>query len=244
MGVNYTGTASLALGTCLHKFRTKMLLQYNGIATANFFLANSIKDIDSILKTLRFPMFVKPAREDASIGIENASVVQTTKELQERIEYVFKVHNQPALVEEYIDGRELNVAIMGNNPPTLLPISEIDFSGLPSDYPKIVTYNAKWMEGTPEYSGTVGTCPAVLDPRTEERIRDMALRAYQLMEIRDYARVDIRLRNDGQPFVLEVNPNPDISQDAGFARSARTAGLSFEDMIAKIVEHALERAAL
>ena len=144
-------------------------------------------------------------------------------------------------MEEYIEGRELNVAIIGNKQPMLLPISEIDFSKLPSGYPKIVTYNAKWVEGTPEYDGTVGTCPAQLDPAVEQRVREIALRSYQLMEIRDYARVDIRLDASNSPFVLEVNPNPDISCDAGFARSARTAGLTFDDMIVRIVETALER---
>jgi D-alanine-D-alanine ligase len=144
-------------------------------------------------------------------------------------------------VEEYIEGRELNVAIIGNERPTILPISEIDFSKLPPNYPKIVTYNAKWVEGTAEYLGTVGTCPAKLPPEVEERVRDISLQAYKLMEIRDYARVDIRLDASNTPYVLEVNPNPDISRDTGFARSARAAGMTFEDMIAKIIETALER---
>jgi D-alanine-D-alanine ligase len=123
----------------------------------------------------------------------------------------------------------------------LLPISEIDFSGLPPAYPKIVTYNAKWVEGTAEYIGTVGICPAKLVPEVEQRVYEVALKSYQLMEIRDYARVDIRLNNLNTPYVLEVNPNPDISRDSGFARSARMAGMTFEDMIAKIVEIALDR---
>jgi D-alanine-D-alanine ligase len=104
-----------------------------------------------------------------------------------------------------------------------------------------VTYNAKWIEGTAEYIGTIGTCPAKLEPEIEHSVCEVALRSYQIMEIRDYARVDIRLNASNIPYVLEVNPNPDISQDAGFARSARTSGMSFEDMIAKIVETALER---
>jgi D-alanine-D-alanine ligase len=123
----------------------------------------------------------------------------------------------------------------------VLPISEIDFTKLPSGYPKIVTYNAKWVKDSPEFDGTVGTCPAQLDPAVEQQVREIALRAYQLMEIRDYARVDLRLDASNMPYVLEVNPNPDISCDAGFARSARTAGMEFDDMIAKIVETALER---
>jgi D-alanine-D-alanine ligase len=242
VGVNYTGAATLALGTCLNKVRTKELLGYHGIPTAKHLLVRNADELNLDDLRLRFLLFVKPSREDASLGIENSSVVKDFSSLKERVAHVIKTYSQPALVEEYIEGRELNVAIMGNNPPEPLPISEIDFSKLPADYPKIVTYNAKWMEGTPEYVGTVGTCPAKLDPVIEQRVREIAVKAYRLMEIRDYARVDIRLSADGVPYVLEVNPNPDISRDAGFARSARTAGMTFEEMIAKIVEHALARA--
>jgi D-alanine-D-alanine ligase len=190
---------------------------------------------------LRLPLIVKPSGEDASVGIENSSVVHDIESLRDRVAYIIKTFTEPALVEEYIEGRELNVAIIGNKHPVILPISEIDFSKLPPGYPKIVTYNAKWVEGTAEYLGTVGTCPAKLSPDVEKRVRDVALKAYQLLEIRDYARVDIRLDASNTPFVLEVNPNPDISQDTGFVRSARAAGMTFEDMIAKIVETALER---
>jgi D-alanine-D-alanine ligase len=208
MNVPYTGAAPLALGTCLNKVRTKVILD---------------------------------AREDASIGIENSSVVRDIESLRQRVAFVVKTYNQPALVEEYIEGRELNVAIIGNEQPTILPISEIDFSKLPPYYPKIVTYNAKWVEGTAEYVGTVGTCPAKLSLEVEQRIRDIARQAYKLMEIRDYARVDIRLDASNTPYVLEVNPNPDISRDTGFARSARAAGMTFEDMLVKIIETAFER---
>jgi D-alanine-D-alanine ligase len=167
--------------------------------------------------------------------------VHDIESLRHRVAFIVTTYNQPALVEEYIEGRELNVAIIGNERLTVLPISEIDFSKLPPNYPKIVTYNAKWVEGTAEYVGTVGTCPAKLTPEVEQRVRDIARQAYKLMEIRDYARVDIRLDASNTPYVLEVNPNPDISRDTGFARSARAAGMTFEDMLANIIETALER---
>lgn len=241
MNVAYTGTATLALGTCLNKVRTKDILRAYGVPTAKHIISVDVEACHIEDTNLRFPFIVKPIHEDASIGIMNSSVVYDVPSLQKQIGYVLKTFNQPALVEEYIEGRELNVAIIGNAQPTVLPISEIDFSKLPADYPKIVTYNAKWVEGTPEYDGTVGTCPAQLEPSVEKRVREVALRAYQLMEIRDYARVDIRLDASNTPYVLEVNPNPDISCDAGFARSARTVGMTFDDMIVKIVETALER---
>ncbi len=213
----------------------------HGIPTARHTIYKNAEAISLDDLHLRFPLIIKPSHEDASVGIENASVVWDIESLQQRIGYIVKMYNQPALVEEYIEGRELNVAIIGNERPMILPISEIDFSQLPPEYPKIVTYNAKWVEGTAEYIGTVGTCPAKLRPEVEQCVREVALKTYQLMEIRDYARIDIRLDATNTPYVLEVNPNPDISRDAGFARSARAAGMTFEDMIAKIVEAALER---
>jgi len=241
MNIPYTGAATLALGTCLNKVRTKQILQAHGIPTPRHIISSSIDSCQIDETRMHFPFIVKPTHEDASIGIVNASVVYDVPSLQKQVAYIIKTFDQPALVEEYIEGRELNVAIIGNRQPMLLPISEIDFSKLPSHYPKIVTYNAKWVEGSPEYDGTVGTCPAQLEPAVEQRVREIALRAYQIMEIRDYARVDMRLDVSQRPYVLEVNPNPDISRDAGFARSARTAGMTFEEMVGKIVETALER---
>jgi D-alanine-D-alanine ligase len=240
-GSHYTGAATLALGICLNKSLTKQILGANSIPTARHMICKDAETINLDDLALQFPMIVKPSHEDASIGIENSSVVKNIEMLRERISYIIRCFNQPALVEEFIEGRELNVAIIGNERPQVLPISEIDFSKLPPDYPKIVTYNAKWVEGSAEFIGTVGTCPAHIRADEEKRVKDVALKAYQIMEIRDYARVDIRLDKSGTPYVLEVNPNPDISNDSGFARSARTAGLMFEDMIAKIVETALER---
>ncbi len=243
MGIPYTGAGAYALGTCLNKVRSKEIFAHHGIPTARFAMAESAADVDARADGLHFPLIVKPSKEDASIGIENNSVVRDLPSLKAKVEHVVRSFNQPALIEEFIEGRELNVAVMGYEDPVILPISEIDFSGLPEDYPKIVTYNAKWVEGTREYDGTIGTCPANLDPAVEQRVREVALRAYQVMEIRDYGRVDIRLTDDGTPYVLEVNPNPDLSDDAGFARSARTHGLTHAGMIAAIVKHALARTA-
>ena len=241
MGAPYTGTGTVALGVCLNKVRTKEILSYHHIPTAPYLLVEKGDVLSAKTFSLSFPMIVKPLHEDASSGIENSSVVYDFASLMERTAKVIKAFEQPALVEEYIAGRELNVAVMGNNPPVALPISEIDFSGLPDSYPKIVTYNAKWVESSPEFIGTVGTCPAILPRDVEHSVKEIALQAYRIMEIRDYARIDIRLDKNNKPYVLEVNPNPDISRDGGFARSACTAGMTFEEMIAKIVEHTLDR---
>jgi D-alanine-D-alanine ligase len=186
-------------------------------------------------------MIVKPSREDASVGIDDRSVVNTPGELRRQVHYVIEEFDQPALAEEYIDGRELNVAILGSVNPLVLPISEIDFSGLTSEMHKIVSYEAKWIPDSVAFKGTQGVCPAPLPPRLEAEIRATALRCFHLVGCRDYARVDFRLSPAGVPYVLEVNPNPDISDDAGFARSTRTYGLSYSEAIGKIVESVLER---
>jgi D-alanine-D-alanine ligase len=241
LGVPYTGAPAFALGTCLNKARTKEILTYHGIKTPRFAIYKNIGELTEDGLGLKFPIIVKPSREDASVGIENTSLVEDFSSLRKRVRFIFNQFDQPALVEEYINGRELNVGIIGNKRPTALPISEIDFSGLPNEFPKIVTYNAKWMQGTPEYVGTVGVCPANLPVELEKRLKEIALKCYRLMGLRDYGRIDIRLDKNSNPYVLEVNPNPDLSDDAGFARSARAYGLSFEDTIAKIVEYALER---
>ncbi|MBM4170179.1 MAG: ATP-grasp domain-containing protein [Ignavibacteria bacterium] len=241
MGVPYTGAGAFALGSCLNKVRTKEILLAHQIRTPKFALISAMESNTLSGLGLAYPIIVKPSREDASAGIYSNSVVANESDLRDRIEHILVKFGQPAIVEEYIEGREINVAILGNNPPVTLPLSEIDFSGLPSHLPKIVTYNAKWMEATDEYKGTVGVCPAPLEESIAVELRAIALKAFRIMGCRDYARVDMRLTKANVPYVLEVNPNPDISENAGFARSARNYGLTFEQTVAKIVEHALER---
>jgi len=240
LGIPYTGAPAFVLGSCLNKARTKEILAFHGIKTARFAIVKNIGELQEDLG-LKYPLIVKPSREDASTGIDNGSVVEDLAALKKKVRGIFSEYDQPALIEEYINGRELNVAIVGNKRPIVFPISEIDFSGLPANYPKIVTYNAKWMQGTIEYTGTVGVCPAPIPAELEKKVKEIALKCYKVMGLRDYGRVDLRIDKNLVPYVLEVNPNPDLSDDAGFARSARTYGMSFEDTVAKIVEYALER---
>lgn len=239
--IPYTGASALTLGIALQKARVKEILAYHGIKTPRYHLFDADDKVSSNGQ-LRFPVIVKPSHEDASVGISDKSVVYSVNDLRKRVRYIIHEFDQPALVEEYIDGRELNVAILGNNPPVVLPISEIDFSGLSEGMHRIVSYEAKWVHGTIEYEGTKGVCPAALTALQESRIKDMALRCYTIIGCRDYARVDIRMTKEGVPYVLEVNPNPDISDDAGFARSARAYGLSFHGTVGRIIEICLERA--
>jgi D-alanine-D-alanine ligase len=239
--IPYTGAGPLALGTALSKPRVKDLLSANGIRTPQHQVFRVTDKI--VLKDgMTFPLIVKPSHEDASVGISDASVVYNLNDLRKQVRYIFNEFEQPALVEQFIDGREMNVAIIGNKRPVALPISEIVFSGLNPGMHKIVSYAAKWLNGTVEYEGTRGVCPAALPAALEAQLKETALKCYQLIGCRDYARVDFRLSQDNVPYVLEVNPNPDISDDAGFARSAKAYGYTFPQIIGKIVESALERA--
>ena len=238
--IPYTGAGPLALGTALNKPRVKEILTYHGIRTPDY---QVFREEDRIVlkEGMTFPLIVKPSHEDGSVGISDRSIVNSAAELRRQVRAVHAEFQQAALVEQYIEGRELNVAILGALAPQVLPVSEIDFSGLPTDMHKIVSYEAKWMHGTAAYVGTRGVCPARLTARQEAEIKKSALAAFHLIGCRDYARVDFRLTSEGVPYVLEVNPNPDISATAGFARSARTAGLSYPETVGAIVNSAMER---
>ncbi len=240
MDVPYTGSKPLALGIALNKFHVKQILRSAGIPTPRGYL-HFPGQRRSIPRGMRFPMIVKPAREDASLGINSSSVCATVEKLEKQVLYIHDVYAQEALVEEYLDGREFNVSIIGEEKPDVLAISEIDFSGLPEDEPKIVSYRAKWDEESLLYNATMPICPADISKRLENRIKNIALRSYRCIGCRDYARVDMRTDGRGNLYVLEVNPNPDISPKAGFARAARAAGYSYSDIILRISEAAMER---
>jgi len=238
-GFRFTGSGALTLGICLNKAKTKGILSFHGIPTPRSFVVDSPPS--TLHPPLSFPLIVKPLQEDASLGIDDGAVVEDEAALKERVEYILKVYHQPALVEEYIDGREFNISILGNDNPRVLPISEIDYSHLPEGLPKICGYEAKWVPTSPLYLKTPPICPAPVSKELEEGLSSIALRAYRALDCRDYARVDIRVGKDGICKVLEVNPNPDISPDAGFARGARVGGLDYGQLIQEIVRVAIER---
>ncbi len=186
-------------------------------------------------------LIVKPSREDASAGVEQDSVVVDFSQLTVRVGEMFERFDPPILIEEFIEGKELHVSVLGNNPPQVLPIIEFDFSELPEDHPSIITYDMKWNPLSLAYHKVHSRCPAQLAKRVEQRVKKHALEAYLVTSCRDYARIDMRLSKNNKPYVLEVNPNPDLTEGVSLMESAEAAGLSFSKTLRKIVEFALER---
>ena len=239
LGIPYTGAPSMALANCQNKTLAKRLLKSGGIRIPQFFIVSAKSARYS--HKLNYPLLVKPAFEDASVGIENESIVYNSKKLRERIEYVLEHFQQPALVEEFIQGRELNLAVMGDKRLRILPISEIDFTAMPDHLHNIVSYQAKWDPHHESYHKTIPICPAPLPKKIEKKAKEIALKAFKVMGCRDYARVDIRLAKDKKLYVLEVNPNPDITEGAGFMRSAEYSGMTYAQALKRIVKYALGR---
>jgi len=237
LGFRYTGSDRRALSNCLNKARAKEILQAHGIPTAAFqiFTPWTVQH-----RHLEFPLFVKPVSEDASIGITSNSVVQDERGLRRQVRYIWEMYREPALVEEFIDGREFNVTVLGNESPRVLPLSEINFRHIGNPFARIVSFRAKWVPTSEEYLKTPPTCPARVSEALKARIEDIARRAYQALGLRDYGRVDLRVKA-GIPYVLEVNPNADLSPDAGIARAARTAGMSYADLADEIIRLAARR---
>lgn len=239
MGIPYTGAAPIGLANCQSKYLTKKILASIGVKVPNHFYVSAPNF--EVPDDMKFPMIVKPAFEDGSVGIENDSIVYDETALRKRVEHVMTEYKQHALVDEYIDGRELNVSVFGDKEPVVLPVSEIDFSRMPSNYHRIVSFQAKWEATHETYHKTIPICPAKLTPEVVEKINKIAIKAFHAMEVRDYTRIDMRLTPDDELYVLEVNPNPDLTEGVGFARSAAAAGIAYEVVLDKIIKLALAR---
>jgi D-alanine-D-alanine ligase len=235
-GIPFTGCPDKALRLCLDKANVKVLLKAAGIPTPDFQLLNP--QIMHMFQ-LSYPCIVKPRSEDASHGLSEASVVISPESLEKQVEAMSKAYGG-ALVEEFINGREFNVTVLGNSQRTVLPVSEIVYT-LPSEKPRILTFTAKWEPESLYFQGTRAVCPAEISDDERENINRIALAAYQLLDCRGYARVDLRMDKEGRPNVIEVNPNPDISPDAGAARQAKAAVMTYTQFMDTIVKMALEK---
>jgi len=240
--IPYTGSPPLTLGLCQDKGKVKDILQSQGILTPRYKIFDrGVNHMEGDI----FPIIVKPLHEDGSLGISKESVVFDDEALARQILYVIEKYHQPALVEEFVDGRELNVGLIETNGNVeILPISEIDYSDFPEGIPKICGYEAKWVTESAEYQKSKPVCPAPLDGVVKKSIEHIALKVFKLFGCRDYARVDIRVDRNGKIFVLEVNPNPDISPQSGMARAIRVQGLTYTEFIAGLLERALQRKSL
>jgi D-alanine-D-alanine ligase len=237
--IPYTGSPPLTLGLCQDKGKVKDILLSQGILTPRYKIFD--RGISHVKGNI-FPIIVKPLHEDGSLGISRGSVVFDDETLSRQIQYVIEKYHQPALVEEFVDGRELNVGLMETNGKVgVLPISEIDYSEFPEGVPKICGYEAKWITESIEYQKSKPICPAPLEWVVKKRVEHVAVKAFKLFGCRDYARVDIRIDRDGKIYVLEVNPNPDISPQSGMARAIKVQGISYDEFVRVLLERALQR---
>lgn len=240
-GMCYTGSNALALGSCLHKDRCKDLLRGRGIATPAGLCLSTEADLVAV-PPLEVAWFLKLAHEDASVGIDSSNVVRSRDALVSRVRAMWDAHNQPVIAEHFIAGREVNVTILGTGAAArTLPLHEIDFSKMPAGKPNIVSYAAKWDETHEEYGGTTPVPLTNVSHTTRTAIETTALAAYGALGLRDYGRVDLRLDEAERPWVIDVNPNCDISPDAGVARAARAAGLAYPELLRTIVTSARAR---
>ncbi len=244
-GIPYTGSDPLTLALGLDKRRTKEVLSARGIRTPRWTVAgNGTGPLRSA--GLRFPVFVKPLFEGSSKGIDTGSLCSDVAAAAARVGLVEERYGQPALVEEFLTGREFTVAVLGNGPGgTVLPPVEIRFDSLPAGAPHLYGWEAKWVWDTPEAPLSIFECPARVGDELGHAIATAAQAAFDALGCRDWARIDLRLDSEGHPHVLEVNPLPGIlpdpRQNSCFPKAARAAGMSYEEMILAVLDAALER---
>ncbi|HEY4216324.1 MAG TPA: ATP-grasp domain-containing protein [Gemmatimonadaceae bacterium] len=243
LGLRYTGSSPAGLMLAGDKSLTKKVLSFHGIQTPQF--ATLYRGAVDWAGDLAFPVIVKPPQEDASLGITSASVVHQIKDLFDRIGELQSEYQAPVLVEQYIEGREFYVGVLGNANAEALPVIELDFSGFPPDRPRIASWEAKWGddgEGSgAEYAGTRSVFPEGLDAELESRMQKIAVDAFQALRLRDYARIDLRVSPAGEIYVIEVNPNCYLERESEFARAAERAGTAYDALVARIVNLAAAR---
>ncbi|UCF77822.1 MAG: ATP-grasp domain-containing protein [Candidatus Eiseniibacteriota bacterium] len=239
LNIPFTGTSANGLMLCRDKLLCKQLLSLHKIRVPGF-VSLPVGKKARIPKAIRYPMVIKPAFEDGSEGISNASVVANESALRERAEFVHERWQQAAIAEEYIEGRELYVAILGNKRLTVFPIRECSLASGSDSGPQLATYRVKWnKEYREKHNIEFGF--AKLSPETVEAISRTCKKVYRVLQIHDYGRVDLRLTPDGKLVVLEANPNPDLAYGEEIAEAAAKGGVDYETLIARILKLALRR---
>jgi D-alanine-D-alanine ligase len=233
-GIPFTGCGATGLTLCKHKGISKKILSYHRIHVPNFVVISRGQRI-ARPKQLKFPILVKPVKEEASYGISQASFVETDEEFRERVAFIHEKHDADVIAEEYIAGRELYVSLLGNLRLSVFPIRELIFREVPPDEPKIATYRAKWDEEYRKRWGLRNRFANGLDPALVAHIEQTCKRIYRLLTIDGYARIDLRLTAANEIYFIEANPNPILAADEDFALSAEKAGLPYPQLIDRII---------
>ena len=246
-GIAFTGSPALTLMLSVYKDRAKQILQAAGVNTPVGLRING-PTLPAGFE-MPGPMIVKPSHEDASVGISVDSVVTTRPALDLQVQRIWEQYRQPVLIEQFIEGREIYVGKLDQlapdgstaATPRLLPLFAVDFSAMPSERAHVVTFDAKWLESSPDYQSTPTAQVTGLPADVVQKVQEVGLAAFAALDLRDYGRVDIRLSPAGVPYVIDVNPNCDLSATAGFAKAARAASETYESVIAHIARLALAR---
>lgn len=242
--IPYLGSDPLTLGICLDKSRAKEILAYNKIPTAPFSVVRSMEMLDDV--RVKFPSIVKPLHEGSSKGIYNSSVARNAEELEREVQTIFDVYHEPALIEEFLTGREFTVALLGNAEHVqVLPLVEMKFDSLPSGANPIYSYEAKWVWDTREKPLAIFECPARVSTSLQTEIESLCVEAYRVLRCRDWSRIDVRCNANGQPQILEINPLPGIlpnpDDNSCFPKAARAVGMSYNELINRVLDIALAR---
>lgn len=238
IGVPFTGTAPLGLQLCKDKGLTKVILSHHRIRTPKFLVAKKSHPLRS-LKKFQFPAFVKPLQLESSEGISQLSYVENEKDAIARVKYINEKLEVDAIVEEFIDGRELYVGILGNEKLTAFPARELFFKEVPDDEPKFATFRSKWDQEYRKKWGIDSGWAAAMPEADQKKLNDICKKIYRLLHIQGYGRIDLRVKENGEVYFIEANPNPSISKSEDFALSAAKADLSYDELISKIVSLAL-----
>jgi D-alanine-D-alanine ligase len=232
----YTGSPPAVLSLCLDKRRARAVLKDAGLPVAPGLALDSLNHLDSIA----FPAILKPACRDASEGLTPANIVHNPDELRARFEELVQEGFAPLLLEQFITGREFSLAMVQRSGWKAAAVFEVNFSGLPKGQPHILCYESKWACESTAYEGTT-TNPMIGDAKIRAVLEDLAVRAALMLGLRDYARIDFRWSHNNQPYIIDINPNPDISLSGGFYRALASAGLPFTEFVRQIIDNARNR---
>jgi len=243
LNIPYTASDPITIGNCHDKSRCKEILTYYGVPNPGFFITDT--HVNGSPK-VKYPAFVKPLHEGSSKGIYNSSVVYNREELNREITRIKENYNQHSIIEDFLDGQEFTVALIGNGENVrVLPIVGINLDCLPDDFPKIYSYEVKWYFDTRENKLDIFSCPAKISDKLTKRIEDICKQAYHALRIRDWARMDVRCDANDNPYIIEINPLPGIlpnpDDNSCFPKAAREVGIDYDTLIQTVLNNAIER---